>query len=417
MQSLDEYGPVIRGTVLIDVGEGEFNGGIRIPLTRATAQDDFIRIVGKESNGIPTTRIVHSQGINRGLLAEDGLAVWLENLKFVGGFPVAVQFTRNVYGWFTNVHADGLGEGARGFSISAHSRYYIKGGLIENMTYAGIDEYFAVSRSLATVSRHTDQMIIRNCKIGLRSKEGCVGHLDYLEVEDCETGIELLQHCVANFKKVALRRNGTALAIINSASHNESGIVWGTGADANTREVYSAGASGELRAMMWAGESMGASASTGHRALFNIGNDYEQGTISCSENEEVLVAQFRNSLPKAYFRSVGKHFFLSMLVTVIGATTSEPVTLIARVDNALLGSIEVTTSGTQRIEFDTVCIRDRTQHLTSGTVSGAGNTSTKVSVSSDVLSGHPSDVSTVDVYFQSSATEQKIVKHSCELFG
>lgn len=417
VNSLKEYGPVIRGTVVIDVGEGEFQGGIQIPGTRNSAQDDFIRIIGKQSNGIPTTQIVHSPGTNRGLLAEDGLAIWMKDLKFIGGFPVAVQLTRNVYGWFTNVHADGQGVGARGFSISSHSRYYVKGGLIENMTYAGIDEYFSVSRSLATVSSHADQMLIRNCRIGLRAKEGCVGHLDYLTVEDCETGIELLQQSVANLKAVALRRNGTALAIINSASHNEGGIIWGTGADANGREVYSAGASGELRTMMWTGETMGASATTGHRALFNIGNDYTQKTITGPSHTEKLITSFSKALPRAYFRNVGKHFHLSLLATITGATSDHPVKVIARIGKGLLASVVIITSGTQRIEFDTVCIHDVTKHLTSGTVSGAGPTSTNVSVVSDVLSGDAAAVATVNLYFRPGQSGQELIMHTCELAG
>lgn len=417
VNSLSEYGPVIRGIVLIDVGEGEFEGGIRVPVTRSSAQDDFIRIIGKQSYGVPTTRIVHSPGTNRGLLAEDGLAIWLQNLKFVGGFPVAVQLTRNVYGWFTNVHADGQGVGARGFSISAHSRYYIRGGRIQNMTYAGIDEYFGVSRSLATVTSHAQQMHISNCKIGLRAKEGCVGHLDYLTVEDCETGIELLQNSVANCKAVALRRNGTALAITNSATHNEGGIVWGTGPDANGREVYSAGASGELRAMMWSGEGMGGSSTTGHRPLFNIGNDYIQKTIKAQVNTEQLITSFPQALPLAYFRNVGKHFYVSLLATINGATTVYPVEIIARIGTDLLASVVVRTSGTQRIEFDTVCTQNITQHLTSGTVSGAGPTSTNVTVVSDVLSGDPAAVATVNLYYRPHRRGQELIMHTCELSG
>lgn len=290
-------------------------------------------------------------------------------------------------------------------------------GLIENMTYAGIDEYFSVSRSLATVSSHADQMLIRNCRIGLRAKEGCVGHLDYLTVEHCETGIELLQQSVANIKKVALRRNGTALAIINSASHNEGGIVWGTGADANVREVYSAGASGELRAMMWTGETMGASATTGHRALFNIGNDYTQKTITGPVHEETLITGFPRSLPRAYFRNVGKHFQLSLLATITGATSVHPVQVIARVGENMLASVVISTSGTQRVEFDTVCIHDITQHLTSGTVSGAGPTSTNVSVVSEVLAGDPSAVATVNLYYRPCQSGQELTMHTCELAG
>lgn len=417
VDSLKKYGPIIYGTVTIDVGEGKFQGGIKIPTTRNLAQDDFIRIIGKKRNGVPTTHVIHSPGTNRGVLAEDGLAIWLQDLKFIGGFPVAVQLTRNVYGWFTNVHADGQGKGARGFSISSHSRYYVKGGLIENMTYAGIDEYFGVTRSLATVTSHVDQMLIRNCRIGLRAKEGCVGHLDYLTVEGCDTGIELLQQSVANCKAVALRRNGTGLAIINSASHNEGGIIWGSGVDANEREVYSAGASGELRALMWAGETMGAKAVTGHRALFNIGNDYTQKTITGQAEQDTLITTFPKVLPVAYFRNIGKHFKLVLLATITGVSPEHPSQVIVRIGMKIFGTVNITTSGTQKIEFDTVCIRDITQHLTSGMVSGAGATSTRVTLASDLLSGDPSAVATVNLYYRPGKVDHELTMHTCELSG
>lgn len=415
--TLEADGPVIRGTVLIDVGPGDFAGGIRLPVTRGTAQDDFVRIVGSQTDGIPTSRIIHTEGAGVGILAEDGAALWLENLKFIGGFSVAVQITRNVYGWFTNVHVDGQGVGVRGFSISAHCRYYVKGGLIENLTYAGIDEYFAVSRSFATVSSSAEQLLIRDCKIGLRAKEGCIGHLDYLTVEGCDTGVELLQHSVANCKGVQLRRNDTALAIINSASHNEGGIVWGTGTDANGREVYSAGASGELRALMWSGEDMAAGSSTGHRPLFNLANDYAQRTVTPAVGAETSVVSFANSLPRAFFRTVGKHFRVELLATIEGATEANPVTVIARVGSTLLGSVEVTASGTQRIEFDTVCTADRTEHLTAASVSGAGAQSTSINRTTTALAGDPSAVSSVHLYARGTIAGQSLVMYSCEMHG
>lgn len=415
--SLAADGPVIRGSVVIDVGPGDFSGGIRMPPTRSSAQDDFVRIIGASRNGIPTTRIVHKAGDKHGFLAEDGASVWLENLKFIGGFAVAAQLTRNVYGWFSNIHVDGKGAGVRGLSISAHSRYYVRGGLIENLRYAGIDEYFSVSRSFATAKSFEAQMRIRNCKIGVRAKEGCVGHFDYLQVEDCAVGIELLQNSVANMKRVAFRRNRTALAIINSTSHNERTIVWGDGDDANQREVYSAGASGELRAMMWAGEEMAESSTTGHRPLFTIGNDYEQKEVTAEAGEEATITRFNESLPVAFFRTVGKHFRIVMLASASGATVDNPVTIVARIGSSLLGEVPIRSSETVRVEFDTVCVRNREEHLTAASVSGGKEPVTTVSRSDEVLSGDPSSVASVDLLARTSSDNQALVMHSCELHG
>ncbi len=415
--SLAADGPVIRGTVLIDVGPGDYEGGIRLPVTRGIAQDDFVRIVGSQSGGVPTSRIVHTAGARIGILAEDGASLWLENLKFVGGFSVAVQITRNVYAWFTNIHADGQGVGVRGFSISAHCRYYVRGGLIENMVYAGIDEYFAVSRSFATVDDSALQMKIRRCKIGVRAKEVCVGHFDCLQVEDCETGIEVLQNSVANLRKVELRRNGTALGIINSSTHAERGMVWGDGPDANIREVYSAGASGELRALMWRGEDMSIDSATGHRPLFNLANDYSEETVTPALVSETPVKRFPKSMPLAFFRTVGKHFRIELLATITGASPEHPMIVIARVGAALLGRIPVTASGTQRITFDTVCTQNRAEHLTAANFSGAGAENTVVTRSTNILVGNASAVAGVYLYARATTSGQTLVTHLFEMYG
>lgn len=413
--SLATDGPVIPGSVIVDVAAGTYDGNIRLPMTRGVAQDDFVKIVGrKDANGVPTVTIAVSSG--RGLLVEDGTALWLEDLKFTGGFSAAVQATRNVYLWNTNIHIDGQGVGVRGMSISTHCRYYVKGGLIENCTYAGIDEYFLVSRSYATVSTAADQMLIRNCPIGIRAKEGCVGHLDYLSVEDCGVGIELLQNCVANLKGVTLKRNGTGLALTNSTSHNEGGVVWGHNADANGREVYSVGMSGELRALMWSGEGMAAGSTTGHRPLMMIANDYAQRTLSGASGDTLALKSFSQVLPRAFFRTVGKHFKIRIVAGFTGAASGTPVTLIARVGSVLLGTLQVKDSMIVAAEFDTVCTADRVSHMTHSTLIGATTPSSDLSRTSTGLAGDPSGVGTLSLTANLSAA-QSVEVHSIEVWG
>ena len=409
-------GPVIPGSVIIDVGSGTFKGNVRIPNARARAQDDFIKIVGRAgSNGVPNTIVDTPSGA--GVLAEDGAALWLENIKFVGAFSIAVQITRNVYGWFNNVHVDGEGQGVRGFSISQHCRYYVKGGLIENCAYAGIDEYFNVARSYATVSKSEDQMLISKCKIGIRVKEGCIGHLDYLRVEDCGTGIELLQNCVANLKGVTLKRNTTGLALTNSTSHNEGGIVWGDGGDANQREVWSAGMSGELRALMWSGEDMAEGSSAGHRPLMALSNDFTERIVTGEAGKTVVVQSFPQSIPRAFFRTVGKHFKSSLLASFYNASESNPVKVNLRAGSVLLGTATVQETGLQEVCFDTVCVEDRTTHMTRSWVVGSKSAGMQASRTSTAFGGNASGIASLTIETTFSASGQKIQVQSSELFG
>ena len=414
VNTLASDGPVIRGSVIIDVGPGTYAGGIRMPVTRGSVQDDFVKIVGTvDTSGVPTSIVQADSGT--GILAQDGTALWVENIKIQGSFSVGIQATQNVYFWAANVHVDGMNAGVRGFSISSHSRYYVRGGLIENCTYAGIDEYFNVVRSYATVSKSADQMLIRNCGIGIRMKEGCVGHLDYLRVEGCATGIELLQHCVSNLKGVELRRNGVGLAIINSSSHNEGGIVWGTGQDANTREVYSVGSSAELRAMMWSGEDMAQTANRGHRPLMQIAGDYENRTIS-GDGSDAPIANFSSVLARPFFRTEGKRFEVRLLAAITGATPESPIRIRFRIGNVLLGYADVFSSGSASITSSAVCVKEgeAAEHFISTSAEGVDAVMNFRKAAP--LGGVASGVASVSISAQASAG-QSVEVHAVEMYG
>lgn len=418
LNTLVDDGPVIRGSVIIDVGPGTYEGGLRMPSTRTSAQDDFVKIIGTvDSGGIPTSVIRKSAGSSTGLLVEDGASIQIQDLKFAGGFSAAVQVTRNVYAWFTNVHVDGEGVGVRGLSISSHTRYYVKGGLIENLTYAGIDEYFNCSRSYSTVSSSSDQLLIRNCRIGLRAKEGCVGHLDLLRVEDCETGIELIQNSVANLYAVELRRNGVGLALVNSTSHNEGGVVWGSGADQNAREIYSAGASGELLALDWSGEDMAPNATAGHRPLFVIANQLAEKTVTGEQGAELPAVVFEQKLPRVLFRTAGKHFKVNMFGKFDGASSTSPISIIVRIGSVLLISMSVKASDQMMFEMDAVADVDLATHKIRGTLSGAAGVEHAIYRNMNPLSGIPSVDATLTVFVRYNASGQSARIDYAELYG
>lgn len=418
LNALADDGPVIRGSVVIDVGPGEYEGGIRMPSTRGTAQDDFVEIIGSvDGNGVPTSIVRKTDGVGIGLLVEDGAAIQLENLKFIGGFSAAVQATRNVYAWFTNIHVDGENVGVRGLSISSHTRYYVKGGLIENLTYAGIDEYFNCSRSYSTVGSSAQQMLIRNCMIGLRAKEGCVGHLDHLRVEDCETGIELIQNSVANLYAAEIKRNGVGLALVNSTSHNEGGVVWGSGADQNAREIYSAGASGELLALDWSGEDMAPTATAGHRPLFVIANQLAEKVVTGEQGVELPAVTFEEKLPRVLFRTAGKHFKVQMFGKFDGATPTSTISIIVRIGSVLLMSMQVKGSDQVMFELDAVADVDLATHKIRGTLTSMAGVEHAIYRNKNPLSGIPTVDATLTVFVRYNAPGQSARVDYAELYG
>ena len=414
LNSLAPDGAVISGRVVIDVGEGDYSGDIRVPLTRGTAQDDFLRIIGRvDTNGVPVSRVVSTSGT--GLMVEDGMSVWIENMKFTGAFSTAIRINRDLYAWFKNVHIDGEGVGQKGISVLAHARYAVAGGIIENCTYAGIEEYFLVNRNFATVSSSAEQMLIRNCGIGLRAKELCTGHLDYLRVEDCGTGVELIQNSVANIKGMELRRNQTGLSLVNSISHNEGAVVWGEGADANDREVYSVGMSGELRAMMWTGENMAQTANRGHRPLMQIAGDYATRTIS-GDGSDSQIANFSSVLARPFFRTEGKRFEVRLLADITGATSESPIRVSFRIGNALIGYADLSSSGSASITSSAVCVTEgaAAEHFIS--TSAEGVDAVMNFRKSSALSGAASGVASVSISAKASAG-QTVEVHAVEMYG
>lgn len=248
-------GPLIRGSIVVNVGAGTYKGGLTLPTTRGNAMDDFIKIIGPNISHptVPTVLIDKAADTSKtfGIQTFDGSYLWLEDIKFVGGFENHADIRRDSYLVWRNVHMDGQGTGTNGLSIQQHSRYTVLGGIIENMVDLGVSEHFMVHRSYDAATASADQLIIRNCDTGLQAKEGCVGHLDYLNVEDCQTGVELNAMGVANLKGVTFKRNVAALVNANAEVHNTQSIVYGTGADANTRTYVPVDMASNLTKLGW----------------------------------------------------------------------------------------------------------------------------------------------------------------------
>lgn len=292
VNSLSSEGPVIRGSVIIDVGPGTYKGGITLPTTRTTAQDDFIKIIGPVVGGhpnIPTAVIdkAADETANTGIYAGDGKTLWLQDLKIVGAFNNAVDARGGSYLQWRNVHVDGAKIGG---NIVGMTRYTVIGGIIENCTY-GISELFGVTRDFGGAPDSAGQMIIRKCHVGVKAKENCVGHFDYINIHDCDVGLEMQLYSGANMRLAEFKRNGIGIVLTNSEIHNETSIVWGAGADMNTRRILSMGNSSELTLTGWDAYSGAPPAvRTGHRPLLMVASDYTERVVTGAATEKSIVS-------------------------------------------------------------------------------------------------------------------------------
>lgn len=398
LNSLSDEGPVIRGSVRIDVGPGVYQGGIRLPVTRGSAQDDFIRIIGPNVNGhpnAPTAVIDYAADPTAtfGMLAEDGAHLWLQDLKFIGGFHTAVRVDRNTYLQWRNVHVDGQNQGNAGLAITSQCRYYVTGGIIENLTN-GIQEHFQITRGYGTVSSADQQLIVRNCHVGVKCKENCVGHFDYINVTDCNIGIEMQLYSGANMKGAVLERNKMGIVLTNSEIHNEQSIAWGTNEDANTRRILSLGSSSELTLFGWEQATDNApTLRTGHRPLVTIGADYNDKTVGNTTSETTIVS-FNRALRGDWYSIQGKHAKIILWGSTPSGALTADFRIILRLSGSEAGQLRLPAglSGPAhfRAEFDIVAAQDGASQKIFGTVNIGGAPSSTILVTRQI------DLSTQD---------------------
>lgn len=366
VDTLASDGPVLRGSVVIDVGQGTYKGGIRLPQARGRAQDDYVKIIGPSVGGHPNVPLVTidkaaDTTATWGILAEDGSTLWIEDLKFVGAFANAVRVERGVFMQEKNIHIDGQNVGTNGYSIQHRSQYVASGGIVENCT-VGVLELFNCNRSSTATSASTG-MVVRNCETGVTVKEGGVGHFDYLTVEDCGVGIELNGLCVANMKGVTVKRNDLGIAVINSEIHNAQSVVYGSGVDANTREYVAIGsAASDLTDMNWGGVAEMKTAKYGHRPLITLAADYTDKTVTGVTAETLLYQMPAVIMPHRY-NVAGRRLRIVMWGSVVSApTTATGIRFLLRFGSVLMGEARIPQSAVVgddfTIEFDVVCDAD-----------------------------------------------------------
>lgn len=327
VETLASRGPMIRGTVEINVGAGVYKGGIDLGMVRNPSQDDFIRIVGPSVGGHPNVPTVNisfdaDNTFDYGIRAYDGVVFRLDNIKFSGAFRYAIDTRRNTYLRLTNVHGVGPGKAVVGstfFGAIDYVNYYMVGGIISDYE-RGIQEHGQVRRHFEDVSSLAQGTQILRCGDGIFAKEGCGGHLDYIQISDCENGIIFHTNCNANMLWVTLKRNGVGVFLTASEIHNESRIVYGTGVDANARNILSLTTSSELESMGWTGANA-RTIDVGHRPLLLQGADYTTQNILGTTRAQAYQL-WQKLTGKGMYAVKGKRFE----VHIVGSVVASPAT-------------------------------------------------------------------------------------------
>jgi len=402
-----EAGPSYSVPWRIDVGAGDYEGGIDFAGARGVAQKDFVRIVGPDVGGHPNApaavvRHTSAPRFSYGLRAYDGVSVWIENLAFQGGFAHAVDVRRRCYLQWRNCHVDGAGTGQVGLGVLDHCTYYVVGGIIENLRKHGIQEHHHVFRSFDTVTSYDRQMIIRNCPIGLKAKENCNGHVDYLTIEDCGTGMQLNGMSVSNLKWLRLRRNGVGLAVVNSQVHNTRGVQFGAGDDSNKRDLVELGLSADLTGWGWQDGTFPNETNHSHRQLLTVAADYR--TSVSSGEPRTTVSRFAAAIRGARYRVAGTRFRV-----VVRGTVSPRLRKVARVvvrvggqDAARVELRRGTRAGSAfELDAEFVCTTDGDHQLATVRATGASRSleltpleldlSADQDIAIDVETGHSAD--------------------------
>lgn len=425
-QAVATRGPVVRGTVVINVGAGSYKGGINLATTRNPAQDDFIRIIGPNVGGhpnAPTAIIDYSldNTYDYGVRAFDGMTLMLTDIKFVGAFRYAIDARRGPYVYLTNVHGVGPGKTVAGsvfFGSLDYVNYYMLGGVITDYE-RGIQEHGQVRRHFENVSSPAEGTQIKRCGVGLFAKEGCGGHLDYLQIEDCGTGIRFHTMCNANMLMVSVKRNDVGIFITDSEIHNEGSIIFGSGADANGRAIVSLGSSTELAYLGWTGDNE-KTIRTGHRALTLLDSDYAS-RIHTGDTAEVTRYTFPNRLKRGMYAVQGRRFEVRMVGSVTASpTTATGVRVLVRVEAQFTAEVTIPQGAPVGADFEIVftvlCTADGNVQKCWGKLTGLDNAGLAAYAARTLPLG-PEAERTVNVSLISGAVADSVTIQVCELWG
>lgn len=390
--ALANYGPVLEGTWRIKGAAGTYPGGYIHP--RYLHGRNFIFFEGPSVSHPtePTFRIDHGTDATKtfGMAFTDRVLIDLKNILFTGKFGECVSNSRGTYCWFRNVHARSDGAGnypVVGLSFVTHCHYFVQGGKIDLGasvrtdlatvdTVTGISELFSCVRSFDTVASAADQLEIVDTQVAFKAKEGCSGHLQYLRITEANTAVELDSGGTSNVANMEIKRAGIGFVLNDTEIHNESGVVWGTGADACGVHILSRGSSRELDFSGWDANDGDPGVRVGQRPLIVIAATYAADTHAGSTStSETVMWNNANLIPARRLAVEGKAFQIKIVGRVpTGVTLAGDVRILTRLEGQYLIDVTIPSGSAPQgwtAEWNVVSTEDGSAQLISSTLVGA----------------------------------------------
>lgn len=240
---------LVGGVWQISVGAGTFARG-RLP-DEGLRSRNILRIVGAPTAGhpaVPTTII--KEGATQsgfGLVAFTGTRLLVKDIlieDYNGSTSSAGIVGSGAEIFMENVHATDC---YYGVSVGQFGVMNIKGGIFDDcgrlnsVTEGGhaLRGIFHTKFEIGTQNAGTlaGGPIIRNCSGILRAQELCTGHFDWVTCEDNASGVRLTVGSRLNGDGSSFKRNLGSAIYYTAGSYFDatSNTVFGTGADANTR--------------------------------------------------------------------------------------------------------------------------------------------------------------------------------------
>lgn len=412
--SLDREGPILRGSIIIDVGAGTYKGGNQLPTIRGYAADDFLKIIGPNVGGhpnVPTAIIDHAADPTAtfGILASNGYWLWTENIKIQGAFNTGLDARSNCVLQRRNIHIDGA---SIGVNVTSYTSDNATGGIVENCTLYAVQEMFGVVRTYSGGSGGAT--IFRNNKYGIYSKTSQGGHLDYAVFEGNQVAIHL-DRSSANLTGVSIAGSTVAgISLKDAEIHNETTVVWGAGGG---RRIISYGPStSESSLWGWSGSDPQVNVRTGLRPLICLGQNYADTVVS-GTTSATTVATWATVLPADRYAVKGKKLSVKVVGTI---STTLLATLVIRLviagQTPILASIPSgTPAGIFHVDFDMVCNADgNSQKFTARHITQAG--ATRSYYQSGTLNLTDAD-RTVSVQIHPGNTADSATANIVELYG
>ncbi len=248
---LDNYGPVLDGQWIVEYAAGTYTyafTGVNVAITNLKSKNR-VNVCGPSvgaSPAVPTAIFDGTGGVSgeHGMRFDGtGLRVLVQDMKFqnfTGSNGRIGLVGDNETDFYTiNVHADNCDW--TGIYASFTIRARISGGILNNCRSG-----FIANDTQCTFGYSDIEVLVTNCyQSGCYWSRGAQGHIDASTFEDNAVGIDLDQNCRAHIADNTLNRNNVGIRTRSGAVYFEDNSTFGTGGDANTRNIVYDAYSGE----------------------------------------------------------------------------------------------------------------------------------------------------------------------------